>query len=32
MDPTEDGVAIIEIDESEVIGNSQKIIWMFWNC
>ncbi len=29
MKHTEDGVVKIEIDESEVIENSQKIIWMF---
>ena len=29
MKHTEDGVVKIEIDEIEVIENSQKIIWMF---
>ena len=29
MKHTEDGVVKIEIDESEVIENSQKTIWMF---
>ena len=29
LEPAEEGLPRIEIDESEVIGNSQKILWMF---
>lgn len=29
IEPTDEGVPKVEIDESEVIGNSQKILWMF---
>ena len=29
IEPTDEGVPKVEIDESEVIGNSQKILWIF---
>ena len=29
MEPAEEGLPRIEIDKSEVIGNSEKILWMF---
>ena len=29
MEPSTNGVARVEIDESEIIGNQNKILWMF---
>ena len=29
IEPSDKGLALIEIDESKIIGNSEKIIWMF---
>ena len=29
IEPSDKGVAHIEIDESKIIGNSEKVLWMF---
>lgn len=29
LEPSEDGKALIEIDESKIIGNANSVIWMF---
>ena len=29
MEPSTNGVARVEIDENEIIGNQNKILWMF---
>ena len=30
LNPTVKGVSLIEIEESKIIGNSDKNIWIFW--